>query len=44
MNAFQNSLGKSTDPDFQSKAWYNIGNAQLKAGDYKSAVEAYKTL
>ncbi len=42
VQSFQNALGKSSDPDFQSKAWYNMGNAHLKAGDYQAAVEAYK--
>jgi tetratricopeptide (TPR) repeat protein len=33
---------KSSDPDLQAKAWYNLGNAHFDAQQWQQAVEAYK--
>ncbi len=33
---------KASDPDLQTQAWYNLGNAYFDAQQWQEAVEAYK--
>jgi len=42
VNAFQKAATEATDPLVKSKAYHNMGNALMQAGDLKEATKAYK--
>lgn len=42
LNSFQLASVQTEDKDLQERAFYNLGNAQFKLQDYKSAITSYE--